>query len=167
MSRDTTGEYGAWMGLVFVSYAFPAILIGHVCRRENRQIPHRKSGSNKPRRIAYNPSRLWEVSLKHLFAAASTFLLLAASWPAQETSVPPKELLLWQKVESTVHDVDRNLDGVLGVAILDLSNQHKLLLNADEVFPTASSIKIAILAEFYRQVQHGKLKLNDPYTLQS
>lgn len=63
--------------------------------------------------------------------------------------------------------MDQHLDGVLGVAILDLSNEHTLLLNADEVFPTASSIKIAILAEFYRQVQQGKLRFTDSYTLQS
>jgi len=30
---------------------------------------------------------------------------------------------------------------------------------------TASSIKIAILAEFYHQAQQGKLKFTDPYTL--
>jgi beta-lactamase class A len=91
---------------------------------------------------------------------------LATSSHAQD-SPAPKEQLLWQKLESTVHDVDRNLDGVLGVAILDLSTGRTLLLNADEVIPAASSIKIAILAEFYRQVQQGKLKFNDLYTLQS
>jgi len=35
------------------------------------------------------------------------------------------------------------------------------------VLPTASSIKIAILAELYHQAQQGKLKLSDLYTLQS
>jgi beta-lactamase class A len=78
-----------------------------------------------------------------------------------------KELLLWQKLESSIHNEDRHLDGALGVAILDLTNGHSLLLNADEVFPTASTIKIAILAELYRQAQQGKLKLTDTYTLQS
>jgi beta-lactamase class A len=79
----------------------------------------------------------------------------------------PKELLLWQKLESSIRNEDQHLDGVLGIAILDLTNQHSLLLNADEVFPTASTIKIAILAELYHQVQQGKLKLTDTYTLQS
>src|SRR5207249_7391693 len=37
----------------------------------------------------------------------------------------------------------------------------------DEVLPTASSIKIAILAGLYHQVQQGKLRLTDLYTLQS
>jgi beta-lactamase class A len=56
---------------------------------------------------------------------------------------------------------------VLGVAILDLATGQKYLLHADEVLPTASSIKIAILAELYRQAQQGKIKLGDLYTLQS
>jgi len=79
---------------------------------------------------------------------------------------PAKELILWQKLEASIQNENRNLDGVLGVALLDLTNQHAVLLNADEVFPTASTIKIAILAELCRQAQHGKLKLTDTYTLQ-
>jgi len=84
-----------------------------------------------------------------------------AQQPAQE-----KEQILWQKLEATITDVDGHLDGVLGVAILDLSTGQKYLLHADEVMPTASSIKIAILAELYLQAQQGKLNLNDLYTLQ-
>ena len=101
-----------------------------------------------------------------LLAAA---LLTAFATQTASAQQPPsqKELLLWQKLETTVHEEDRKLDGVLGVAILDLSTGHTLLLNADEIMPTASSIKIAILAELYRQAQQGKLKLTDLYTLQS
>ena len=40
-----------------------------------------------------------------------------------------------------------------GVAILDLTSAKKCLPEADEVFPQASSIKIAVLAELYRQAQ--------------
>jgi len=78
-----------------------------------------------------------------------------------------KEQILWQKLANTVNEEDRKLDGVLAVAILDLSTGQKYLLHADEVMPTASSIKIAILAELYRQAQQGKVKLSDSYTLQS
>ncbi len=78
-----------------------------------------------------------------------------------------KEQVLWQKLEATIGGVDHNLDGVLGVAIVDLATGHKYFLHADEVLPTASSIKIAILAELYRQAQQGKIKLGDLYTLQS
>jgi len=103
----------------------------------------------------------------HLVCAAAFVCFVAATPSHGQSSVPPKEQLLWQKLDASIHEVDQHLDGVLGVAILDLSNEHTLLLNADEVFPTASSIKIAILAEFYRQVQQGKLRFTDSYTLQS
>ena len=83
-----------------------------------------------------------------------------------QQSSPEKEQILWQKLTATVNEVDGKLDGVLAVAILDLSTGQKCLLHADEVMPTASSIKIAILAELYRQAQQSKLKLTDFYTLQ-
>ena len=93
-----------------------------------------------------------------------SFFLLVAIASAQTPSKPD---LLWQKLESGINDADRSLDGVLGVAILDLNTGKKFLLHADEVFPQASSIKIAVLAELYRQAQDGKLKLTDLYTVQA
>jgi len=84
---------------------------------------------------------------------------------AQQNS-QEKEHVLWQKLAATVNEVDSKLDGVLAVAILDLTTGQKYLLHADEVMPTASSIKIAILAELYRQAQQGGIKLTDFYTLQ-
>jgi beta-lactamase class A len=111
--------------------------------------------------------------LKRLFFFT---LLVVAVWaPApslaqqasQEKAPQEKEQVLWQKLEATISGVDRNLDGVLGVAILDLTTGQKYFLRADEVLPTASSIKIAILAELYHQAQQGKIKLGDLYTLQS
>ncbi|MGZ4836044.1 MAG: serine hydrolase [Terriglobales bacterium] len=94
-------------------------------------------------------------------------LLAAASAQTVPDTAAAKQQLLWQKLESTINDVDRNLDGVLGVAILDLSSGKQFRLHADEVFPQASSIKIAVLAELYRQAQTGKLKLTDLYTVQA
>jgi len=69
------------------------------------------------------------------------------------------------KLEKSILDVDRGLDGVMGVAIIDLTDGHKYLLHANDVYPQASSIKICVLAELYRQAQQGKLKLTDMYTV--
>src|SRR6266446_2330114 len=90
---------------------------------------------------------------------------LAAS---AQTSPPPteKQTVLWMKLEKSILDIDRGLDGVMGVAIVDLTDGHKYLLHANDVFPQASSIKIAVLVELYRQAQQGKLKLTDLYTVQ-
>ena len=88
---------------------------------------------------------------------------VAASACAQ-TSQPPteKQTVLWMKLEKSILDIDRGLEGVMGVAIVDLTDGHKYLLHANDVYPQASSIKICVLAELYRQAQQGKLKLTDP-----
>jgi beta-lactamase class A len=84
-----------------------------------------------------------------------------------QTSQPPteKQTVLWMKLEKSILDIDRGLDGVMGVAIVDLTDGHKYLLHANDVYPQASSIKICVLAELYRQAQQGKLKLTDLYTV--
>ena len=97
-------------------------------------------------------------------------LLLVAGACAQTATAPKqseKQQILWEKLEADVGQVDRNLDGVLGLAILDLTSRQKFLLHADDVFPQASSIKIAVLAELYRQAQQGRLRLADSYTVQA
>jgi len=86
-----------------------------------------------------------------------------------QTSPPSsgKKKVLWQKLESSIQDVDQHLDGVMGVAIEDLTTGDHFLLHEDEVFAQASSIKITVLANLYLQVEQGKLKLTDLYTVQS
>lgn len=97
----------------------------------------------------------------------SCIILFVTLASAQQTP-SVKQKVLWDKLNATVQDVDHALDGVMGVAIVDLGNENsKILLRADEVFPTASSIKIAVLVELYRQTQSGRLKLQDLYTVQS
>ncbi|PYK13545.1 MAG: hypothetical protein DME65_01510 [Verrucomicrobia bacterium] len=64
--------------------------------------------------------------------------------------------LLWKKLEARVDEVADQLDGVMGVAILDLTDDRTLLSNADRVFPAASSIKIAILLELYHQDEEAR-----------
>jgi beta-lactamase class A len=78
-----------------------------------------------------------------------------------------KQKVLWQKLEGQIQDVDQHLDGVMGIAIEDLATGDHFFLHEDEVFAQASSIKITVLANLYLQVQQGKLKLTDPYTVQS
>ena len=95
-------------------------------------------------------------------------LCLAASLAASAQTSPPsteKQTVLWTKLEKSIADIDGGLDGVMGVAIVDLTDGHKYLLHANDVFPQASSIKICVLAELYRQAQQGKLKLTDLYTV--
>src|SRR5262252_5059299 len=95
-----------------------------------------------------------------LWVACSFILNAAAQTP------PEKQQVLWRRLESSVAQIDQNLDGVMGVDIVDLTDGRAYQLHANDVFAQASSIKIAVLAELYRQAQQGKLKLTDPYTVQ-
>lgn len=95
----------------------------------------------------------------------------APEHPPQPAGTPAQSDLLWQKLETTVQEVDRELDGTMGVAVMDLTNGRTLLLNPDTVFAQASSIKVAVLVELYRQEQQseqgaaGKARLSDLYTV--
>lgn len=91
----------------------------------------------------------------------SIFLLCAICTHAQQN----KQKLLWQKLQEDIHYVDKHLDGVLGVAVKDLTSGEEFFINPDEVMPQASSIKIAVLAELYRQAEHNQLKLTDEYVM--
>jgi beta-lactamase class A len=107
--------------------------------------------------------------LKNTISAVLTSVCFCLTGTASAQTPPPppaeKQEVLWMKLEKSIRDVDRNLDGVLGVAIVDLTDGHKYLLHANDVFAQASSIKICVLAELYRQAQQGKLKLTDLYTV--
>jgi beta-lactamase class A len=82
-----------------------------------------------------------------------------------------KQDILWSKLAESVEGLDHKFDGVLGVAIVDLTSGREWMYHADEVFPTASTIKLAVLAELYRQNElavqgkPGNAKLTDLYTV--
>jgi beta-lactamase class A len=90
-----------------------------------------------------------------------------------QTPTREKQQVLWSKLQDKISDIDRHLDGVMGVAIRDLSSGETFLLRGDDVFPQASSIKIAVLAELYDQEQRGRrgesgvARLADLYTMRS
>ena len=102
-------------------------------------------------------------------------LVLLIALTAQAAAPPPaeKQQVLWERLRTSIADVERHLDGVLGVAILDLTTGQEFLLRPDEVFPQASSIKIAMLAELYHQSAQsaegvaGKARLGDLYTVRA
>jgi len=108
-----------------------------------------------------------------LVAFSIALTLAASALGQQKPEAVPRDTgsdLLWKKLETRVEEIAARLDGVMGVAILDLTDGRILLRNADRVFPAASSIKLAILLELYRQDQgaragaKGKARLDDIYT---
>jgi beta-lactamase class A len=125
--------------------------------------------------LLYNPrfmAKRFTLAVVILCAAAARAQSAAASpsnsMPPRIIGAPAQSELLWQKLDATVQQVNRELDGTMGVAIMDLADGRTLLLNPDAVFAQASSIKVTVLAELYRQEQGvgaGNAKLNDLYTV--
>jgi beta-lactamase class A len=76
-----------------------------------------------------------------------------------------KREALWQKLQQELRTVDQHLDGVMGLAVKDLTSGETFFIHGDEIMPQASSIKIAVLATLYLQAQQGKLKLTDEYVV--
>jgi beta-lactamase class A len=105
--------------------------------------------------------------------AVLVFLLSSATAHASDAPVNLKQQVLWDHLRLAVAEEEQQLDGVLGVAILDLNSGQQLLVRPDEVFPQASSIKIAVLAELYHQAQQsahgvtGKATLKDRYVVRA
>lgn len=102
------------------------------------------------------------------FRAVAIFLLAPGFAVAQDNpeSVRAKQDVLWVRMEESIREVAQKTDAVVGVAIVDLTDGRSLYLNADAVFPTASTIKIAVLGELYSQNEKGKgARLSDPYTV--
>ncbi len=92
-------------------------------------------------------------------------LLLLLSTAYAQSPANPKQDILWQKLDAEIHVIDQHLDGVMGVALEDLTTGRTIFLHADDVFATASTIKVPLLAELYRQDQTGKTRLTDLYTV--
>jgi len=102
--------------------------------------------------------------------AASYFVSLAAVHAVARDG-RQKADVLFGRPEAAIARADRELGGVMGTAIPDLTSGRQMPRNAPEVFPTASTIKIAVLAELYHQSQQaasvvaGKARLTDTYTM--
>ncbi len=85
----------------------------------------------------------------------NTLLLLSAlSFPAQ----PPS-------LEAKLAPLVKAHQGTVAIAMKHLGNGETYFLNADEVMPTASLIKLPVMVEVYAQAKQGKVKLDEMLTL--
>jgi len=93
-------------------------------------------------------------------AAAGILIFMAfTALPSPAQSRFPA--VLDAKFQASVREVEAGLDGVFGLALKDLKTGKTFLINEREVFPQASSIKIAILLEAFKQAEDGQLKLDE------
>lgn len=93
---------------------------------------------------------------------AVLFLTVIAQTTLAQESVSEAHLgQLNGKLRRGIEKIASDLDGVMGVAIKDLTTGEEILLNENLLFPTGSSIKIPILIELYRQAAEGRYRLSD------
>ncbi|MCI0337095.1 MAG: class A beta-lactamase-related serine hydrolase [Acidobacteria bacterium] len=84
-------------------------------------------------------------------------LLISHALYAQDDNLS----ILKRKLITEIEKVAGNLDGVMGVAIKDLTTGEEISINSQMTFPTGSSIKIPVLIELHKQAAEGKFKLTD------
>jgi beta-lactamase class A len=83
----------------------------------------------------------------------------------QEATKPSFQTDLHTKLDADLGREAEGLNGVMGYFIQDLETGERFEHQADLVFPTASSIKLAVLLELMREDQEGKLSLGEKHTL--
>lgn len=94
----------------------------------------------------------------------STILVVMLLMPTclyaqRDSSVNRLQADLSAKLSADLNRMTASYDGVMGIFVKDLTSGEMFAVNADTVFPQASSIKIPLLIELMRQAQDGKLNL--------
>src|SRR5262245_6213480 len=82
-------------------------------------------------------------------------LLLALAIPGAEPT----------PLASRINHLIAGYKGKVAVACLHLETREKFELHADDVMPTASLIKLAVMAEAYAQAKEGRVRLDEMLTL--
>ena len=100
-------------------------------------------------------------SIRRAFLLRASLLALVLTTPATTIALgPPIEDALFDKLRGSLAAVDSKLDGVLGVAVKDLTTGRLIEIRGDVIFPQASSIKLALAYELYQQVGARKIDLD-------
>lgn len=95
--------------------------------------------------------------MPRLVAFSALFLLVFAS-PAFPASLPSPAAPA--AVEAEIAHIAKGIDGIVGVAAWRLDGRGpRILVNADQQFPMASTFKVAIAGTILSQVDKGRLKL--------
>jgi beta-lactamase class A len=80
-------------------------------------------------------------------------------------SPSPTAAELKAKFDHRLQAIAAHVDGVMGYAVLDLTSGDRFVHLDREVFPTASTIKLAIVYELFKQADEGKIRLEETITL--
>ena len=100
-------------------------------------------------------------------ACGIALLVLATAVVSGQSDDPPdvKRTALQDALERRLRGIAESVDGVMGYEVLDLSTGTRFGRLQNEVFPVASTIKVAVLYELFRQADEGRIKLGEPKPL--
>ncbi len=85
----------------------------------------------------------------------------AAQQPSNAQPDTAKRAELRTKTRAQLETIAAGLDGVMGFVIVDLVSGERIERLPHEVFPLASTIKLAILYELFKQAEDGQLNLDE------
>jgi beta-lactamase class A len=92
-------------------------------------------------------------------------MLISVTLSAVACFAQSLETLLWEKLGQRVTAFDQGMDGVLGVAVVDLKTGARWGYHADTVFTQASLIKVPLLIEVFRLKEVGQLRFDEKVTI--
>ena len=84
------------------------------------------------------------------------WLLVFSAAPALAEAPPGLQFL-----EARLSSLSNSSPGNIGIAALDLKSGELVSVYGDEPFPMASTVKVAIAANYLAQVEHGRRSLDD------
>jgi beta-lactamase class A len=94
----------------------------------------------------------------------TTAVVLVLAGLAAPLHAAGKEEVLVAHLRARIESVASSLDGVLAVSLRDQKTGAVIDLHPAEPFPLASSIKLAVLYELYRQAEEGRIDLAEVTT---
>jgi len=95
--------------------------------------------------------------LRQLASLLAALLFLAAPCVAQSSSLSAATQQIQKRIADSHADV--------AVAYRTLDGKTEWFFHADDSFHAASTMKVPVMIELYRQAQSGQLKLSDPLTI--
>src|ERR1044071_7252557 len=102
----------------------------------------------------HSPHVAWII--RPLLLAALLGALVLPAQAGRGFDRPPNEVK--KKIEDLIRASGAQ---TVGVAFYDLASSKEVLLNADESFHAASTMKVPVMMEVYRQAAAGKFSLDD------
>ena len=93
-------------------------------------------------------------------ASACAALMTAALLTGSQADAPAKRIELRAATQKALEAIATDLDGVMGYVVVDITSGERFERLPRETFPLASTIKLAILYELFKQAEEGRVKLD-------